>query len=82
MLPCGGGYEALLTASVLSIEARLADCARAYAEVIFSPHNETTPNARMEEAEMEAAYKVGGDESVSWAGRVRSGGRVRVDRIR
>lgn len=63
MIPGGGGYEAFLSSTVLATECRLTQALSNLSEVVFTlsgPDNKPEPiNSRMEEAEMEAAYKVG-----------------------
>lgn len=59
MVASGGSYEALLASTLLAIETRLAEALRNYADVLYARRSDNEPiNSRMEEAEVEAAYKV------------------------
>lgn len=58
-MPAGGGYEAFLTSTVLAIESRLTEKLSQFGDAIFTPPpDDETVNSRLEEAEMESAYKV------------------------
>lgn len=61
IVPAGGGYDAFLTSTVLASEIRLIEALNNLTEVVFvapKPEDNVPVNSRMEEAEMEAAYKV------------------------
>ena len=59
MVPTAGGYEAFLSSTVLALEFRLTEALKNLAEVVFTrPTNNEPINSRMEEAEVETAYKV------------------------
>lgn len=59
-VPSGGGYDAMVTATVLAIERRLSHTLKNYSDVLFSSQATSGEpiNTRMEETDMEAAYKV------------------------
>lgn len=58
-MPSGGGYNALITSTVLATESRLAEALRNYADVLFARgEGNETASSHIEQAEMESAHKV------------------------